>query len=244
VRTSAEDPAKPPPLEDLALAIDRDAEIPIGVQLTWAIRTQIGEGRRLPNERLPALRDLAAAIGVNVNTVRAVYARLESEGLIESQHGSGTFVAASPAWGLAARHIARDAAREARAAGTDPRDVAAALYVSGLAAGTTGEEASRRQRLRTQIAALERTASEIEAEHPGLATRLAAAEAGGPSMLDAEELETMRRGMVHRLAALQAAIDRKRADEDRPGDPAPRAHPVPKRKAPSAGRAAGRPATA
>jgi DNA-binding transcriptional MocR family regulator len=43
------------------------------------------------------VRALADAVGVNVNTVRAVYARLEAEGLVRSEQGRGTFVAGPPA---------------------------------------------------------------------------------------------------------------------------------------------------
>ena len=45
-----------------------------------------------PGDQLPSVRDLAAEAGVNVNTVRAVYARLEREGLVRSEQGRGTFV--------------------------------------------------------------------------------------------------------------------------------------------------------
>ena len=118
--------------EGLAAAIDRDGEIPIGVQLAWALRSCIRDGRFAPAQRLPGLRELADAVGVNANTVRAVYQRLEREGLIDSRQGSGTFVAARPLAAASSRisAIAADAAREALAAGADPREVAAALYVA------------------------------------------------------------------------------------------------------------------
>ena len=94
----------------LDIAVDRDAEIPIGVQLAWALRTRIRDGVFGPYDRLPGLREVAEATGVNVNTVRAVYQRLEHEGLIDSQQGSGTFVAANPERSSAVRTIAADAA--------------------------------------------------------------------------------------------------------------------------------------
>lgn len=199
---------EPEPLDALDLAVDRGAEIPIGVQLAWAIRSRIGEGRLAARERLPALRELAAAIDVNVNTVRAVYARLETEGLIESQHGSGTFVASNPPRNLAARQIATDAVREALAAGADPREVAAAVYAAATVPGEGDAESSRRRQVRVQIAALERTAAEIEAEHPGIAAMVSESQqAQGPSLLTAAQLEEVRRGLVRRLSALQRAID-------------------------------------
>lgn len=242
--------------EGLTAAIDRTGEIPIGVQLAWALRSCVRDGRVSPGERLPGLRELAEAVGVNANTVRSVYQRLEREGLIESRQGSGTFVSELPAGAGAASStvttIAADAAREALAAGADPREVAAALYVApgterasgiGAKAGEgadadasattdtgagTGADASastsanastgadtdvaaaaHRRALRAQIATLERAIGAMEAEHPGVAPPPddATRSRGGPALLSAEELELVRSGLVHRLAAVQAAID-------------------------------------
>ncbi len=200
----------------LDISVDRDAEIPIGVQLAWALRSRIRDGRFQPGQRLPGLREVAEATGINVNTARAVYQRLEQEGLIDSQQGSGTFVAAAPPQLAAVTAIAADAAREAHETGVDPREVAAALYVSpaavadpsSLAPAPADDAAERRRALRAQIASLERTLGEIEAKHPGVAPARDAAHTGrGPTLLDAGELEQVRTMLVRRLTTVQAAID-------------------------------------
>lgn len=193
----------------LDIAVDRDAEIPIGVQLAWALRTRIRDGIFKPNDRLPGLREVAEATGVNVNTIRSVYQRLEQEGLIDSQQGSGTFVASTPRRASAVSTIAADAAREARETGVDPREVAAALYVSpGFTPPPADEAAERRRLLRGQIAALERTLVELEAKHPGVAPPAAHAHKDtGPALLDAAALEQVRATLLRRLATVQAAID-------------------------------------
>ena len=167
---------------------------------------------------------MAEASGLNVNTVRAVYQRLEQKGLLESQQGSGTFVASTLPRPSAIGTIAADAAREAEATGVDPRDVAAALYVTipqdGAARarqGSAGEEAgeaapARRRALRAQIATLERAIGEIEAEHPGVAPRpTATRRLAGPTLLSAQELEQVRSTLVRRLAPVQSAIDEQAA---------------------------------
>ena len=202
------------PATDFDLEIDREAEVPIGVQLAWALRARIRDGRFKPSQRLPGLRDLAEAIGVNVNTVRAVYQRLEHEGLIDSQQGSGTFVASTRHKPSAVGTIAADAAREALATGVDPREVAAALYVtSEPPARPVDEAAERRRLLRIQIAGLERTLGELEAGHPGLvpADLLPASPAlragSSPRLLGAGELEQVRTSLVRRLTTVQTAID-------------------------------------
>src|SRR5437763_4882968 len=97
-------------------AIDRNAEVPIGVQLAWTLRAQIDSGRCEPGERLPGMRELAQATGVNINTVKAVYQRLEREGLIDTQQGSGTFVGATRRPRNATAIVA-NAVREARETG-------------------------------------------------------------------------------------------------------------------------------
>jgi GntR family transcriptional regulator len=77
--------------------VDRLSAVPLGTQLIERIRTAIARGVLREGQRLPSVRELAETAGVNVNTVRAAYARLESEGLVRSEHGRGTFVAgASP----------------------------------------------------------------------------------------------------------------------------------------------------
>jgi DNA-binding transcriptional regulator YhcF (GntR family) len=209
--------SKPPEtavgLEGFDVAIDRDAEVPIGVQLAWALRTRIGDGRFKPSQRLPGLRDLAEAIGVNVNTVRAVYQRLEREGLIDSQQGSGTFVASTIRTPSAVGTIAADAAREARATGVDPRAVAAALYVASESSPPIDEAAERRRLLRIQIAGLERTLGELEAGNPGLAPMPARPlRKSGPTLPSVAELERVHVELVRRLVTLQAAIDAQTSD--------------------------------
>jgi DNA-binding transcriptional regulator YhcF (GntR family) len=223
-------------LDEFAAAIDRDAEVPIGLQLGWALSARIYDGELRPGQRLPGLRELAEASGLNVNTVRAVYQRLEQRGLIESQQGSGTFVASTFRRPSAVGTIAADAAREAEAIGVDPREVAAALYVAMPqdapaepgrdavhdADEKTTEAVAHRRALRAQIATLERAIGEIEAEHPGVAPRSTATRRGpGPTLLSAEELEQVRSALVRRLAQVQSAIDARAAAAAQPAAQGP-----------------------
>ncbi len=247
-------PSSPAAVPLRALAVDRHAEVPIGVQLAWAIRTRIDAGTLGAGERLPGLRDLAQALGINANTVRAVYARLEREGLLDSRQGSGTFVAAGEDAKPRASSIAARVAREAIEAGVDPREVATALYVQGASPEAAREQAGRRNTLRAQIAALEQALGELEAEHPTIARRArqehpAAATASKPARLpSAEELEQVKSSLLRRLGAMQASID----ELQRPDPPAPgtqragRAQQAPAtpRKAPGRGAKRSRPAPA
>jgi DNA-binding transcriptional regulator YhcF (GntR family) len=216
--------------EVLDFAIDRHAEVPIGVQLAWALRAR--------------LRELAEALKVNANPVRSVYQRLEHEGIIESMRGSGTFVAATtPSQRSAAGEIAAHAAREALRTGVDPREVAAVLYVEPGVVRQEDGQVERRQRLRTQIAALEQALAEIEVAHPGLVAPPRATRRGrGPRLLEADELEQVQTDLIRRLATIQIAIDESGRDA---GSAEPDADAVPTPQVrPARSRAKTRPAPA
>jgi DNA-binding transcriptional regulator YhcF (GntR family) len=206
------------PSAGLDIAIDRDAEVPIGVQMAWALRARIGDGTLNPGQRLPGLRELAEATGVNINTVRAVYQRLEHDGLIDTHQGSGTFVASTVKRLSEVGQIAASAASAAYDSGIDPRDVAAALYVSPDYAARPGDDPQRRRLLRMQITALELALGELEAEYPGAAPQQSSPQASGPRLLGTEDLEQVRTHLVRRVAALQQAIDEQppRGDDTKP----------------------------
>jgi GntR family transcriptional regulator len=91
----------------LDLSVDRRSDTPLGAQLAARIRSAMRDGTLAAGDRLPSVRDLAKSAAVNVNTVRAVYARLESEGIVRSEQGRGTFVAGPPRAGAAERRELR-----------------------------------------------------------------------------------------------------------------------------------------
>jgi len=109
---------------------DSASELPVGLQLAWRLRALIVAGRLRPGERMPSVRTLAEWAGVNVNTVRGVYARLEDEGLIATRHGVGSFVADGVSGSSEVERIAAEAIAAAEEAGVEPRDVAIVALVS------------------------------------------------------------------------------------------------------------------
>ncbi|MGC1546992.1 MAG: PLP-dependent aminotransferase family protein [Rhodanobacter sp.] len=57
------------------------------------LRAAILDGRLVPGSKLPVERQSAVFFGVSRNTVARAYARLATEGLVQSRQGSGTYVA-------------------------------------------------------------------------------------------------------------------------------------------------------
>jgi GntR family transcriptional regulator len=68
--------------------------IPKYRQLLTILRSQILTGELPPGERIPSEEDLVTAYGLSRGTVRQAIAQLESERLIETEHGVGSFVRA------------------------------------------------------------------------------------------------------------------------------------------------------
>jgi GntR family transcriptional regulator, transcriptional repressor for pyruvate dehydrogenase complex len=60
------------------------------------VRGLIERGELRPGDRLPAERDLAAKIGVSRPTVRAGLRALSAMGVVQSRHGSGTYIPDGP----------------------------------------------------------------------------------------------------------------------------------------------------
>lgn len=65
-------------------------------QVVSFVRELIVQGRLRPGDRLPAERELALQIGVSRPTVRAGLQALAALGVVQSRHGSGTYIPAGP----------------------------------------------------------------------------------------------------------------------------------------------------
>ncbi|MBQ9949055.1 MAG: GntR family transcriptional regulator [Oscillospiraceae bacterium] len=65
---------------------------PIYEQLYNGIAQLISSGRLRPDEKLPAVREVAKNLGINPNTVQKAYSQLETAGLIYSMPAKGSYV--------------------------------------------------------------------------------------------------------------------------------------------------------
>jgi DNA-binding transcriptional MocR family regulator len=82
---------------DLVFTPDRTRAEPVYRQLGAHLRGLIAADRLPRGGKLPATRELAAALGVSRNTVTQAYEDLIAEGVLAAHVGQGTFVAARPA---------------------------------------------------------------------------------------------------------------------------------------------------
>jgi GntR family transcriptional regulator/MocR family aminotransferase len=87
---------------ELAFRPDRRRAEPIYRQLADYLRELVAAGRLGAGQKLPASRELAAALGLSRNTVSQAYEALATERLVTAHVGQGTFVRApAPARGRA-----------------------------------------------------------------------------------------------------------------------------------------------
>jgi len=93
-------------------AVDPADPTPLYAQLERGIRAAIVAGKLKAGDRLPTVRQLAADLHVNANTVAKVYAELERAGVLATQRGIGTFVRDTPT--LVGPTTRRDRERELR----------------------------------------------------------------------------------------------------------------------------------
>ena len=65
---------------------------PIYEQIMDNLRRLIISGGVAPGDRLPSVREMAAQLAINPNTIQRAYRELENDGWIESAPGKGSFV--------------------------------------------------------------------------------------------------------------------------------------------------------
>ena len=66
---------------------------PFYQQIKYNVRQLVVSGALKKDEKLPSVRDMAASLAINPNTIQRAYRELESEGYIYTLSGKGTFVA-------------------------------------------------------------------------------------------------------------------------------------------------------
>jgi GntR family transcriptional regulator len=81
---------------EVNLQIDFRSGTPIYLQVVEQIKQMLLQGKLHPEDHLPTVRQLAAELRVNFNTIARAYRILDEAGLISTQQGRGTFILAEP----------------------------------------------------------------------------------------------------------------------------------------------------
>jgi DNA-binding transcriptional regulator YhcF (GntR family) len=66
--------------------------VPVYRQIMDQVMGGIASGALAPGDQLPTVRQLAVDLTVNPNTVVRAYRELELRGVLDTQHGTGTFI--------------------------------------------------------------------------------------------------------------------------------------------------------
>ena len=77
----------------MEFSIDTKSGVPLYRQIIEQVKYGITGGLLSPGDQIPTVRKLAADLSVNPNTVIRAYREMELGGVLDTQQGSGTFVA-------------------------------------------------------------------------------------------------------------------------------------------------------
>ena len=115
--------------------LDGSSGVPPYLQLVHQVRQALLLGYLQEGDRLPTVKDVAADLVINPNTVVKAYRQLEHERIAGGRPGQGTFITASatpvsPAAQQGLRTSLEDWLRAAYAAGLDDEAVTALIAVA------------------------------------------------------------------------------------------------------------------
>ena len=77
----------------IVFRLDSSSGVPFYRQIIDQVLLAVGDGRLKPGTQLPTVRQLAVDLSVNLNTVAKAYREMEIRGIVQTQQGTGTFVA-------------------------------------------------------------------------------------------------------------------------------------------------------
>jgi GntR family transcriptional regulator len=83
-------------MKGFELKLDFRSGIPIYEQLVAQIKHMIATETLRPGDQLPTVRQVAADLRVNFNTIARAYRLLDEAGIISTQHGRGTYILELP----------------------------------------------------------------------------------------------------------------------------------------------------
>ena len=76
-----------------AFRLDGQSGVPVYRQLIDQVQGAIASGVLKPGDQLPTVRLVAVELAINPNTVMRAYREMEIRGILDTQQGTGTFIA-------------------------------------------------------------------------------------------------------------------------------------------------------
>jgi GntR family transcriptional regulator len=73
--------------------LDDHSGVPVYRQLIDQVQSAVATGALRAGDQLPTIRLVAVGLAINPNTVTRAYREMEIRGLVDSQQGTGTFIA-------------------------------------------------------------------------------------------------------------------------------------------------------
>jgi GntR family transcriptional regulator len=80
-------------MEPISFSLDNGSGVPVYRQIINQIENAVVSGRMAVGDRLPTIRSLAVSLKINPNTIAKAYNELEIRGIVQTQVGSGTYIA-------------------------------------------------------------------------------------------------------------------------------------------------------
>lgn len=74
------------------ISLDYQSRTPIYEQIINEFERYVALGILKPKEQIPSIRELASNLGINPNTVKKAYEKLENKGIIQTISTKGTFI--------------------------------------------------------------------------------------------------------------------------------------------------------
>jgi GntR family transcriptional regulator len=82
-----------PARRSFAFHLDMQSGVPLYRQLIDQVQAAIATGVLAPGDQLPTVRQVAVDLEINPNTVMRAYREMEIRGALDTQQGTGTFIA-------------------------------------------------------------------------------------------------------------------------------------------------------
>jgi DNA-binding transcriptional regulator YhcF (GntR family) len=122
--------------------LDARSGVPAYLQLVHQVRQALSLGLLQPGDQLPTVKEVAARVAINPNTVLKAYRELDHEGLVDGRRGQGTFVSSTIPAQPAANHTQLraelgDWIARARRAGLEDESIVALMTVTLQSAAST-----------------------------------------------------------------------------------------------------------